>query len=104
MEHALVLDRARIPFAPVVVVMIVAALGLSACGRKGALDLPPADTAPPVTPTASTTSTPGLLPGSADAATGNEQENAVRNGFDNHGNPVAGPGQKKSFFLDPLLQ
>jgi predicted small lipoprotein YifL len=102
MEPALVFDRARIPF--VVVVIVVAALGLSACGRKGTLDLPPAATAPPVTPTASSPLTSGLLPGSADASSANEQENAVKNGFDNHGNPVAAPGQKKSFFLDPLLQ
>jgi hypothetical protein len=31
-------------------------------------------------------------------------ETAMRNGFDAYGNPVAPPGQKKSFLLDPLLQ
>jgi hypothetical protein len=32
------------------------------------------------------------------------QETAMKNGFDAYGNPVAPPGQKKSFLLDPLLQ
>jgi hypothetical protein len=32
------------------------------------------------------------------------QETAQKSGFDIFGNPVAPPGQKKSFLLDPLLQ
>jgi hypothetical protein len=31
-------------------------------------------------------------------------EDAQKNGFDSEGNPVAGPGQKKTFPLDFLLQ
>ena len=33
-----------------------------------------------------------------------EDAAAVKNGFDAHGNPVATPGAKKSFILDPILQ
>ena len=40
--------------------------------------------------------------GAAGAATA--QNNAAKNGFDAYGNPVAPPGQKKSFLLDPVLQ
>jgi hypothetical protein len=29
---------------------------------------------------------------------------AQKTGFDANGNPIAPPGQKKSFLLDPLLQ
>ena len=32
------------------------------------------------------------------------QETIAKTGFDSHGNPVATPGQKKPFLLDPLLQ
>jgi hypothetical protein len=34
---------------------------------------------------------------------GSPQETAPKTGFDTHGNPVAPPGPKRSFFLDPLL-
>jgi hypothetical protein len=33
-----------------------------------------------------------------------QQDTIARTGFDAHGNPAATPGQKKPFFLDPLLQ
>jgi hypothetical protein len=33
-----------------------------------------------------------------------QQDTIARTGFDVHGNPAATPGQKKPFFLDPLLQ
>jgi hypothetical protein len=32
------------------------------------------------------------------------QQDTIATGFDVHGNPAATPGQKKPFFLDPLLQ
>jgi predicted small lipoprotein YifL len=95
-------------------VAVVAALGLSGCGRKGPLELPPSNTTPapqtlsappaaaqPAYPAA--TSGPEGSPypaGSAEAA----QAEAVKNGFDSHGNPVAAPGQKTGFFLDFLLK
>jgi predicted small lipoprotein YifL len=79
----LAFDRLSIRFA--LVVLIAAALGLSACGRKGALDPPPNASAPPPPPAAS----------AADAS-----------GAPATANPAAPPAatQKKSFILDPLLQ
>ena len=38
------------------------------------------------------------------AAPGSPQDTAMKTGFDAQGNPVAAPGQKRSFILDPLLQ
>jgi predicted small lipoprotein YifL len=88
------------------VVGTVAVLGLSACGRKGPLELPPgpatgepaASSVPPTSPSAFLPSMSAAGPGSPD------DPNGVKTGFDAHGNPVASPGQKKSFILDPLLQ
>lgn len=93
-----------------------AALALTACGRKGPLDLPPSDVAPATAPMASTT-TPGtafspssFMPGasqeSSTAAPGSPavQQAARKDGFDAHGNPVAGQPMGNSFFLDPLLK
>ena len=80
--------RARL----VLISAVVAALGLAGCGRAGPLELPPG----PATPSAQL-STPDS-PGAAREAA------AVRNGFDAQGNPVATPGEKKSFILDPLLR
>jgi hypothetical protein len=37
-------------------------------------------------------------------APGSPQDPALKSGFDAQGNPVATPGQKRSFILDPLLQ
>ena len=37
-------------------------------------------------------------------APGSPQDTAVKTGFDSEGNPVATPGRKRSFVLDPLLQ
>jgi predicted small lipoprotein YifL len=79
-----------------VISAVLAALGLSGCGRSGPLELPPG----PATsaPGAQLTTPTSAIPGSAQEAA------AVRNGFDARGNPVATPGEKKSFILDPLLQ
>jgi predicted small lipoprotein YifL len=87
-------------------VLIVAALGLAACGRAGPLELPPGPagygTAAPLAPMLPTSNpapdTPGT-PLTAEAAANN-----AKTGFDSHGNPVAGPGQRRPFILDPLLQ
>jgi predicted small lipoprotein YifL len=110
LEHPLPLPRPNIPIA--LAVVVAAALALSGCGRKGGLDPPPADSAVPVTPQAlgpppgqPLSPTAALLPGASSAPSGETpQETAAKTGFDALGNPVAGPGQKKSFFLDPLLQ
>ncbi len=73
----------------------IAALGLSACGRAGPLELPPGPAAAPSAQLTAPNPTPA--PDSA-------QEAAMKTGFDQQGNPVAPPGQKRSFILDPLLQ
>ena len=74
----------------------IAALALSGCGRAGPLELPPGPATP--APSAQLTSPDGSpVPGSA-------QDTAMKNGFDAQGNPVATPGQKKPFILDPLLR
>jgi predicted small lipoprotein YifL len=79
------------------VLLTSAALALSACGRAGPLEPPPGPAAVP-TPTAQLTRPDGSpVPASA-------QDAALKNGFDAQGNPVATPGQKRSFILDPLLQ
>jgi len=76
----------------------VAALALAGCGREGPLELPPGPA--PSTPAASSKLTsPDGTP-----APGSAQDPAIKNGFDAEGNPVAAPGQKRFFILDPLLQ
>jgi predicted small lipoprotein YifL len=74
--------------------LIGAALALSACGRAGPLEKPPG---PAMVPASSTE------PVQPDAPPGSPQETAPKTGFDTHGNPIAPPGQKRPFFLDPLL-
>jgi len=84
--------------------LVAAAFALAACGRVGPLEPPPGPAlgvaptaaAPPPAP-ASTTGGPVVSGPTA-------QETAQKTGFDANGNPVAPPGQKKSFLLDPLLQ
>jgi predicted small lipoprotein YifL len=78
--------------------VVAVALTLCACGRAGPLEPPPGPAAAPV-PSAQLRQPDGsLLPGSAEDAA------AQKSGFDTQGNPVATPGQKRPFFLDPLLQ
>jgi predicted small lipoprotein YifL len=77
--------------------IMLAALSLSACGRKGGLDLPPgASLAEPAAPPPVSPGIPSLLPGATPAPT-------AQNGVDAAGNPVVPPAQKKGFFLDPIL-
>jgi predicted small lipoprotein YifL len=77
--------------------IFAAALGLSACGRNGPLELPPGPATPGV-PTTQLRSPDGT------PAPGSSEDAALKTGFDANGNPVATPGQKRSFILDPLLQ
>lgn len=87
-------------------VLVAAAFALAACGRMGPLELPPGPATAP-TPTAAA---PPPSPASASTIGGpsasgpTAQETAQKSGFDANGNPIAPPGQKKSFPLDPLLQ
>ncbi|HXQ84582.1 MAG TPA: lipoprotein [Xanthobacteraceae bacterium] len=88
-------SRMRVALAGAIIAAGIAGLGLSACGRAGPLELPPG---PAAAPSAQLTSPDGSpVPGSA-------QDTALKSGFDAQGNPVATPGQKRSFILDPLLQ
>ena len=85
---------------------VAAALTLSACGRKGNLEMPPGPgTQPPVAASPSSMSPASFLPSSSPTPGTQQQEDALaqKNGFDSHGNPVAGPGQNKPFLLDPIL-
>ncbi|HYQ06250.1 MAG TPA: lipoprotein [Xanthobacteraceae bacterium] len=86
-------DRLVFPLAA----LIACALALSACGRAGPLEPPPGPAAVP-TPTAQLTQPDGS------PAPGTPQDAAAKSGFDAQGNPVASPGQKRSFILDPLLR
>jgi predicted small lipoprotein YifL len=81
---------------------VVAALGLAACGRKGELELPPGPATQP--PLGAAPMAPSFLPPSASTRQQQDDATAAKNGFDSRGNPVAGPGQKRTFFLDPILQ
>ena len=75
-------------------------LALAACGRAGPPLRPPSsDPAPvavaPAPPSSSVD--PSLAPGTA-------ADTAAKTGFDAQGKPVATPGKKGSFILDPLLR
>jgi len=89
-------------------------LGLAGCGRRSSLD-PPPSAATPQSPAAATAQRSPLSPSPppppppASPAGGAPpplpgQDAAAKTGFDAEGNPVAGPGQKKPFILDFLLQ
>ena len=73
-------------------------LALAGCGREGPLELPPGPA--PATPAV----TSQLQSPDGTPAPGSPQDPALKSGFDAQGNPVATPGQKRSFILDPLLQ
>jgi hypothetical protein len=95
------LDFKRLSVAFALIALTAAAFMLAACGRNG-MPLPPPASTP--TPTASATPPTATSPTGAPGANGpTPQQTAQKNGFDMFGNPVAPPGQKKSFLLDPLL-
>ena len=97
--------RYRRSFA-VALVAIAAALSLAACGRKGNMELPPGpDAQPPIAaaPTTPSSFLPSTSPAQSVANQQQENANAQRNGFDSHGNPVAGAGPRRPFLLDPIL-
>jgi predicted small lipoprotein YifL len=102
-ELSLALDRLSAAFA--LVLLSAAAFGLAACGRNGPLEPPPGP-AVGVAPSAAAAppSGPGSIISGPVASGPTAQETAQKNGFDTLGNPVAPPGQKKSFLLDFLLQ
>jgi predicted small lipoprotein YifL len=81
----------------------VAAMSLSACGRNGALELPPGPASIQPAPAALSWPPPGPVAADTSGAGPTQQDTIARTGFDVHGNPAATPGQKKPFFLDPLL-
>jgi hypothetical protein len=79
-----------------------AALTLAACGRAGQLEPPPGPAVGVSPSVAAAPPPPSSLVGAPAAPVTHEA--AQKNGFDAYGNPVAPPGEKRSFFLDFLLQ
>jgi len=109
------LGLARLPIPLAFAAVVIAGLGLSACGRAGAPELPPGPTvqaapsaaAAPLTPPSSSAASAAAVPaaaGSAPNAAASPQSVAAKTGFDPEGNPAAAPGQPKWFLLDPLLR
>jgi putative lipoprotein len=93
----------------VAVVLGAAAVTLAACGRAGPPEPPPgplfsSPTAAAVPPPGAAPLGPSAPPGSSDDARQKQYAKATQNGFDTYGNPVAPASEKKSFFLDFLLQ
>ena len=84
----------------------IAAVSLAACGRAGPPEPPPGPIfgsyQPP--PAASVGAAPPAPPGSREDLQEKQYEKAAKNGFDAYGNPIAPPSERKSFFLDFLLQ
>jgi hypothetical protein len=87
-----------------------AAFSLAACGRAGPTEPPagplfgsPTGAAAPPPPAAAPLGA-SAPPGSTEDQRQKQYEKAAQNGFDAYGNPVAPASQKKSFFLDFLLQ
>ena len=72
----------------------VAALTLSACGRKGPLDLPP---------TASSASTANVAPAPDTETQAAARPSVFNPSYGADAAPAATKGQKKPFALDPLL-
>jgi predicted small lipoprotein YifL len=81
-----------------------AALTLAACGRAGPLEPPPGPAVVSPTAAAAPPPSPSSLIGAPASGAPVTHETAQRNGFDAYGNPVAPPGEKRSFFLDFLVQ
>ncbi len=83
----------------VLAVLGVAAFSLAACGRAGPPEPPPGPAFGSYSPPAA--APPVGAPGTAAPAT---PDQAQKTGFDAYGNPIAPPSERKSFFLDFLLQ
>jgi hypothetical protein len=90
---------------------VVAALGLSACGRNGSLEIPPGPAGFQPAPAALTAPPPASAAPPAFSSSeasppvpATPQDAIAKTGFDAQGNPAATPGQKKPFLLDPLLR
>ena len=81
-----------------------AALTLAACGRAGPPEPPPGPALSASPPPAAAPVAALGPPGSSEDIPEKHYEKAAQNGFDRNGNPIAPPGQQKSFFLDFLLQ
>jgi predicted small lipoprotein YifL len=81
-----------------------AAFTLTACGRSGPLEPPPGPALTPQPAAVLPPTGPPAPPGSADDLRDKQYQKAAQTGFDSHGNPIAPPGEKRSFFLDFLLQ
>ena len=79
-----------------VILLGAVALSLGACGRKGALDLPPNAS----TPSAANASATAPLDTQAEAAS---KPSVFNSTYGTEAGPVAPKGTKKSFILDPLL-
>ena len=77
-----------------VLLVSVAALTLSGCGRKGPLDLPP---------NANSASTANLQQPTDTASEAAAKPSVFNSTYGADAAPVAGKGQKRPFVLDPLL-
>lgn len=81
----------RLPACFALAVVLAAALSLGGCGRKGGLDLPPEAALGQQSPP------PPVVPGPEGPPP------LAQSGFDAQGNPIAPPGPRRGFLLDPLL-
>jgi Prokaryotic lipoprotein-attachment site len=86
----------------VLTVLGIAAFSLAACGRAGPPEPPPGPLLSAYPPPAAAPLGPAI--GAPVAAAPVTPEQAQKTGFDAYGNPVAPPSERKSFFLDFLLQ
>jgi predicted small lipoprotein YifL len=77
-----------------VLLVSLAALTLSACGRKGPLDLPP---------TAASASTANVAPPTDTEAEAASRPSVFNPTYGTEAGPAAPKGRKKPFILDPLL-
>jgi hypothetical protein len=92
----------RAGFVPAV--LGAAAFALAACGRAGPPEPPPGPAFSSYPPPAAAPVAPPAAPGSPEDMREKQYEKAAQNGFDRNGNPVAPQSERKSFFLDFLLQ
>ncbi|MBU6462395.1 MAG: lipoprotein [Bradyrhizobium sp.] len=93
------MNRAASHFSPgwALVLLAASALGLTGCGRKGPLDLPP--TGSPQYQSSGTTAPPATDTETQQAAT----PSVFNPSYGADAAPTASRGTKKSFILDPIL-